>query len=162
MSRPISTAYHFIPTAIYRKSLAQLVPAAVCSSCGDVCLCPVDSISSGYALTEAGGLPVCYRCCALDDLDNMLRWGSITLYLVKEGITNWPGSLRFPLWGSYRQSRRGGGMGAQRTDAWFVGPDGYIWHAINRGDNDIASCRRTRDKLTPQGVKRQRKIYGMN
>lgn len=62
-------------------------------------------------------------------------------------VTNWPGSLEFKTLPGVRRNPRGGGFGAQRTDAWFVGPDGYVWHAINRGDNDIARCKRTKGRV---------------
>jgi hypothetical protein len=135
------------------------LPTAVCSHCSDVCF--GNGLHVGYA-TDRQNNVFCFRCCATQDVDQMLRTGAIVLYLDNKGISNWSGALRFPLYGSYSRSKRGGGFGSQRTDAWFVGPDGYIWHAINRGDMQLARCRRTRDKLTPRGVVRQRKIYGFN
>lgn len=61
-------------------------------------------------------------------------------------VTDWPGLLKFKCFPGVRRNARGGGFGSQRTDAWFVGPDGYVWHAINRGDMDIARCKRTKVK----------------
>lgn len=75
----------------------------------------------------------------------MLETGRAILYLSKDEagawhVTNWPGSLSFPA--RVHSSPRGGGFGSPRLDAWFTGPDGATWHAVNRGDNQIARCRR--------------------
>jgi hypothetical protein len=107
---------------------------------------PHDGFTSGYG-KDADGNRYCYACCAERDREAMIADGQITLYLVKRGeeyhITNWPGSLDFiPYY--VLKSPRGGGFGAQRTDAWFTGPDGKRWHAVNRGDMDLARCRRTK------------------
>jgi hypothetical protein len=94
----------------------------------------------------------------------MIETGRATLYLVSRPnpapatlgtinrdtrhwfVTNWPGSLEFRAYGASVKPR-GGGFGSQRTDAYFPGPDGYVWHALNRGDSQIARCRRTREKV---------------
>lgn len=102
----------------------------------------------------------CYDCCAAHIRDRMAKGHPATLYLVEHTggtlsehsnrdrarVTDWTGKLSFDVTG-LRRSPRGGGFGSQRTDAWFNGPDGYVWHAINRGDMDIARCRRTRQKV---------------
>ena len=80
------------------------------------------------------------------DVADMVETGTATLYLVKDKagqyeITNWHGSLRLHVY-HVRTSPYGGGFGSQRTDAWFTGPDGKAWHAVNRGDNQVARCRR--------------------
>jgi hypothetical protein len=106
------------------------------------------SLTTGYGVDDSG-YRYCYDCCAARDKADMIEKGRATLYLVdrqasagiKFTVQNWPGSLCFPVRG-YKQSRRGGGFGSQRTDAWFTGPDGKQWHAINRGDMQIARCRR--------------------
>lgn len=110
---------------------------------------PHESFTTGYGET-VDGRKHCYVCCAADDRKVMAKTGAVTLYLSKHPtlgwrVTNWPGSLKFQTWG-VRHSARGGGFGSQRTDAWFRGPDGFVWHAINRGDMDIARCRRTRER----------------
>lgn len=118
------------------------------------CLKPIErdpnGLGTGYGvLTDDKGTErkVCYACCAVDDKARMTKDGRITLYLSEKGITNWPGSLVFNVMGK-NVSKRGGGFGCQRADAWFIGPDGFVWHAINRGDNQIVRCKRTRDKWT--------------
>jgi hypothetical protein len=103
-----------------------------------------ESFTNGYGIT-ADGKRHCYECCADADRASMIETGCATLYLVGSAtgseVTNWPGSLRFQCHYT-RHSKRGGGFGSQRTDAWFTGPDGKVWHAINRGDMDVAQCRR--------------------
>jgi hypothetical protein len=113
---------------------------------------PHSDITTGYGIDPAGKKH-CYACCADRDRADMIATGKATLYLVQcaprplsafskaHELTNWPGSLRFPA--TYvRISKRGGGFGSQRTDAYFTGPDGKAWHAVNRGDSQIARCRR--------------------
>lgn len=110
-------------------------------------------VGTGYG-TMRTGERVCYHCCGERDKLEMQQTGRLTAYLTKDSttgkwcISNWPGSLKFPLLtgSSPKISKRGGGFGSQRQDAWFVGPDSHIWHAINRGDNEIARCRRTKSR----------------
>lgn len=106
---------------------------------------PPGSISTGYGIAPDGARH-CFACCADRDRADMIETGRAVLYLVSKHdepleVTNWPGSLRFPVMGS-NTSKHGGGFGSQRTDAWFTGPDGKLWHAVNRGDNQLARCRR--------------------
>ena len=117
---------------------------------------PHSDFTTGYGVT-ADGKRHCYTCCAARDVADMVETGTATLYLVSREtapevgamgvrreyyVTNWPGSLEFRVGGAVSHSKYGGGFGSQRTDAWFTGPDGKAWHAINRGDNQIARCRR--------------------
>lgn len=121
------------------------------------------SCGTGYG-TDSAGKTSCYACCAVSDRAAMVETGRATLYLVSRPnpspqtvgntnrdarhwfVTNWPGSLEFKCFGADIKPR-GGGFGAQRTDAYFPGPDGYVWHAVNRGDSQIARCRRTKEKI---------------
>lgn len=117
------------------------------------------------ALIDGGGTGVCfdattkeaycYACAAKRERASMIATGRATLYLVapKEGrknyaVTNWSGMLSFVAF-NFRHSRNGGGFGCQRSDADFVGPDGYVWHAVNRGDMQLARCKRTKRKAAP-------------
>ncbi len=124
------------------------------------------SCGTGYG-RDSAGKTACYACCAAKDRADMIETGRATLYLVSRPnpspatvgsdmnaraerhwfVVNWPGSLEFKCFPRIVHSPNGGGFGAQRTDAWFPGPDGFVWHAINRGDNDIARCKRTKEKL---------------
>jgi hypothetical protein len=105
-----------------------------------------DGIGTGYGIDKDGN-KVCYQCCAESDRAYMVDNGKITLYLTEKGVTNWPGTLVFPVFGVPRKSRNN--FGAKRLDAWFVGPDRHIWHAVNIGDNEIARCKRTKETWVP-------------
>jgi hypothetical protein len=97
----------------------------------------------------------CYACCAAYTRERMTSTGRADLYLCERTdgplsehsnrdraeVADWTGLLRFPVT-ALRRSPRGGGFGSQRTDAYFVGPDGKEWHAVNRGDMQLARCRR--------------------
>lgn len=123
----------------------------ICHACADARILdcghtpsPHLHFTTGYGTTLAGERH-CYACIAVQDRRDMIETGRATLYLTRDGsawkVGNWPGSLTFPVRG-VKVSRYGGGFGTQRTDAWFTGPDGKEWHAVNRGDNQVARCRR--------------------
>jgi hypothetical protein len=101
---------------------------------------------------DDAGLTACFACCADKDRAGMREDGRATLYLTKDkdsgawSVSNWSGSLRIPIMGSPSHKPRAGGFGAQRTDVGFVF-EGFIWHAINRGDMDIARCKRTKNRF---------------
>lgn len=105
---------------------------------------------TGYARTDRGEL-VCYACCAEGDREWMKQHGKTVLYLTQSAtedggtwrISNWPGTLKFDVWG-LRTSWHN--IGRMRYDCWFHGPDGFVWHAVNIGDNQIARCKRTKEK----------------
>jgi len=104
---------------------------------------------TGYGV-DAEGKKSCYACCAAIERQFMLDGGETTLYLSKKDngmwfVGDWSNMLTFGV-REIRSSRMGGGFGCQRTDAWFIGPDMFIWHAINRGDMQIARCKRTTRK----------------
>ena len=110
-------------------------------------------LTTGYG-TDDHGKRKCYECCADGDKARMIAGGRATLYVtLKQGkrtVTNWPGSLSFRCI-TFSVSKHAGGFGSQRTDVWFIGPDGFMWHAVNRGDNDLARCKRTK-LMQPSGV----------
>ena len=108
---------------------------------------------TGYGI-NADGKRIGYACCADNDRAAMIADGRATLYLthgkrdsgvIDWRVTNWPGSLTIPV-SHVKLSPRAGGFGADRTDAWFNGPDGFVWHAVNRGESQIARCRRTKER----------------
>lgn len=113
---------------------------------------PCKSFTTGYGTDPETGKRYCYACCAVRDVESMRETGRAVLYLVRGKVgerwrvTNWPESLSFPAYGVKRKPR-GGGFGAERIDAYFNGPDGYVWHAVNRGDNQIARCKRTKQRI---------------
>lgn len=93
---------------------------------------------TGYGKTKDGKV-VCYDCCALRDKADMVERGNTTLYLVGHEVTNWPGTLRFPVT-SLRAFRHP--FSRHAVMAYFDGPDGSRWSAKNIGDTQIAHCRR--------------------
>jgi len=113
-------------------------------------------------LVVDGGVEVtlCYDCCAEQDRAEMRRLGIRQLYIEttevntnghhtglvnKYEVTNWPGSLRYPVLrftiGDHNMAGRNG-----RLDVWFNGPDGHVWHGVNIGDNQLTRCKRTKEK----------------
>lgn len=132
-----------------------------CGDCG--VLKPVKpSGGTGYANT-ADGARICYDCCAIRDRADMVATGKALLYLTHDNrtkvamgwcgtsmpgndspwqVSNWPGTLKFNAYvkrGHHNLARR-------RLDAWFIGPDGYRWHGVNIGDNEVLRCKRTKSK----------------
>ena len=102
----------------------------------------------GYG-TDAEGNRHCYACCAKQDIEHMKQHGKITLYLTKNvngahRVRNWPGSLDFPViyFRKWEASAFGGSIPAM--SAWFVGPDNHVWLATQKGDMDLARCKRTK------------------
>lgn len=90
----------------------------------------------------------CYKCCAERERKAMIESGKGTLYLVRREIagghsrhyaTDWPGMLEFRI---HNMARSWNNFGAQRTDVWFLGPDGAPWYGVNLGDNQILRCKR--------------------
>lgn len=60
-------------------------------------------------------------------------------------VTNWPGSLRFPV---YAQSHGSHNIGRNRHDVWLEGPDGHIWHGVQIGDwNQVCHAKRTKELI---------------
>jgi hypothetical protein len=116
----------------------------MCSLCEKQIPEPAEgALGVGYAVHPTGE-KICYSCCAKVDVKDMVEQGSISLYLAGKEITNWPGTLRF----SVLHSKKGGhNFSGTRTDAWFNGPDGHVWHAIQIGNNNqVARCKRTKEK----------------
>ena len=103
---------------------------------------------------DENGNRYCYACCAERDRADMIATGRATLYLIERehsplamggdrsghAVTNWPGSLEF-FTGPVRKGRHN--IAGTRYDAWFTGPDGKTWHAVQYGQNtQIAHCKR--------------------
>lgn len=119
---------------------------------------------TGYAI-KGNGHKICYQCCAIIDRQEMIEEGKIVLYhMPADGskpwnhgkITNWPGTLSFPVSGSSKSFHNFAGKDG-RTDFWFKGPDGHIWHGYQIGHyNQIAHCKRTKE------VHEGKRISGIN
>jgi len=109
---------------------------------------------TGYATNQDGTYRTCYECCARVDWERMIATGNsrmLPLYWdeTKGEVTNWPGTLRFRVTGRYRRQVRAGFCGTvNRTDVWFNGPDGYVWHGFSMGDTQICHCKRTRQRTS--------------
>jgi hypothetical protein len=87
---------------------------------------------TGYGVDRETGAKACHECCAVADREAMTQTGRATMYLTKDGVTNWPGSLRFPV----RQMRVGRhNIARVRYDFRFTGPDGAEWAGVQYGDN---------------------------
>jgi len=118
-----------------------------CSRCGNDIVSKPDG-STGYAIEDAGNL-VCYECCAKEAEKFMQEHERIALYLVlthgaKREVTNWPGSLRFPV-RYYKKGRHN--LAGVRRDVWFDF-EGYQWHGVQYGEfSELCYCRKTKRKL---------------
>jgi hypothetical protein len=124
-----------------------------CADCGAHITREPGSIGTGYARDPDTDARICYACCGKRDRAAMIETGRAVLYLTKsrEGeafpyvVTNWPGTLRFPVY-SVRKGRHN--VAGSRTDAWFT-CEGQWWHAVQYGENsEIARCRRTKARAT--------------
>ena len=118
---------------------------------------PHSECTTGYG-QDKNGKTFCYACCAENDRKAMIETGKAVLYLSKTrdakdfgdgidrsewSITNWPGSLFFPVC-EPRKSRHN--IARWRYDAWFKGPDGFVWHGVQYGDNtQLCHCKRTKE-----------------
>ena len=136
-----------------------------CADCGGL-LPPKnpDGISPGYARIGNGKRPrkICYKCCAERDKKWMRKHGRIDLYLTiadlstapsfnmwvrhRPGsyISNWPGTLRFPV-SSIRRGYHNRARWQYHTHFAF---EGYWWHGVQFGDNtQVIHCRRTKQEV---------------
>ena len=101
----------------------------------------------GYGMVD--GKRYCYACCAARDSATLVADGhnrqGIPLYHSKgqDGlwyVTNWPGTLRFPI---FSQVRKRGPFGRPTVYFSFTGPDSKRWSGFQCGDNnDLAHVRR--------------------
>jgi hypothetical protein len=131
-----------------------------CERCGKECI--PSGCTTGYGITRDGAKH-CFTCCADDDREALVRDGRAVLYLSKGNdgtwfVSNWPSTLRFNLIrkpGAYYTygsslvvlpSKSWHNIGRERNDVWFVGPDDFVWHGVNIGDNQILRCRITARK----------------
>ena len=124
----------------------------ICHACADkrILDCghtpsPHALFTTGYGTTEDGKRH-CYDCCAASERARMVETGKATLYLNSGKITDWPGKLTFPVIGRVSRSWHNFAGRDGRRDVDFVGPDGFIWHGTNIGDNDVLRAKRTKRK----------------
>jgi len=119
-------------------------------------------LSSIYAHTP-DNKRVCRECAGARIRAEMVKSGRITLYLIfrpqevpdyQKGVhyrnrgwyvTDWAGSPSMVFPATIHKGRHN--IARTRYDAWFRGPDGYIWHGLQYGENtQICHCRRTNRK----------------
>lgn len=130
----------------------------ICDLCGGPILKDPQSGATGYGVpTEAPHLRYCFACCAQRDRADMAATGRAVLYLTVATrvrgaglrvtgwhVTNWPGSLDLNV--RCVQSGRHN-IARKRRDVWFDGPDGYVWHGTQYGENtDLVHCKRTKHR----------------
>jgi hypothetical protein len=120
---------------------------ANCDRCGIDLTTYQTPCTTGYAI-DGNGKRICFACCGVLDEDQMIACGRALLYLTlghgqeRLKLTNWPSSLVFGV-ADMRTGRHN--LTGKRYDVWFHGPDGYMWHGVQFGDNtQICHCRRTR------------------
>ena len=99
------------------------------------------SSTRGYGVLN--GKRHCYECCAKMDKEQMRKDGKTTLYLSKNRITNWPGSLSIPI--KYQKTGMHN-IARTRIDAWFTF-EGEEWHGVQYGEwTQIIHCKRNKSK----------------
>lgn len=113
---------------------------------------PHESFTCGYGV-DKDRKTFCYACCAENDKKAMVEDGRAALYLVSNKdhrsnveyyVTNWPGSLKFQVY-HHRVGKHN--IAGSRIDAWFKGPDGFVWHAKQYGTmSDVCYCKRTKGR----------------
>lgn len=102
--------------------------------------------TNGWGTDEFGNRS-CYECCATRERYAMIASGKGMLYLTETDgryeLSYWPGALRFPVIGRPWKGRHN--IARVRYDVDFRGPDGFIWHGTQYGNNtQIAYVKRTK------------------
>lgn len=134
----------------------------LCTRCGAVC-----TNKLGY---DPAGNPHCYSCCAAWERVQMQETGQARLYLTRKQImtseglrpggwevTDWPGRLRFPV--QYVTQGKHNIAGT-RIDIRFIGPQGYMWHGTQYGENtQLVHCKRTKKTAEEDGFSGKRNPY---
>lgn len=119
---------------------------------------------TGYGLDESGN-QVCYECCGVRDRQYMETHDRILLYLVKRPdaplrtermgskvweylhpadweVTNWPGTLRFPVVDITKGRHNLAGV---RYNVYFNDHLGRPWYGVQYGDmTQVVHCRRVK------------------
>lgn len=131
----------------------KLKPSSfICSKCKKTY--PINiNLTTGYGINPDTQECVCYTCCGQVDRENMIKNGRIILYLSDKKyhpdyyeITNWPGSLKFKT-AIFSEGKHN--WAGKSYHVWFKGPDDYIWHGVQYGDNtQLCHCKRTKRKVT--------------
>jgi len=107
--------------------------------------------TTGYG-EDAKSRKFCWSCIGEMDWRTMREKGhskNLPLYLTahdglvgKGKVTNWPGTLSFPIRGLHKGAHN---IAGTRYDFWFTDKDGQTWHGVQYGEyTQIAHCRRVR------------------
>ena len=117
----------------------------LCARCSMKCSMKGPGGSYGYIGVVGPDDKICYPCMARYELDDLLSTGKGILYLGKSTVTNWTGTLSWPI--TYQKKGRHNIAGT-RYDVWFrVGVE--KWYGVQYGENtQVIHCRRLRGKVT--------------
>jgi len=101
------------------------------------------SIAAGYAVMAEDNRKVCYNCAAWHEQKHMDENGVMVLYFDegnKRVVTNWTGTLSYPVSGVVQQRARYSSSGERirRLDMW-IWHNGAWWHGVN-GSADNQQC----------------------
>lgn len=141
-----------------------------CDTCNRPLMGAVTTGGTGYASDDLARRH-CYECCADHDRAYMRAKGKVTLYLVAKvhgatadtvptartindqetyrkqwAVTNWCGTFERTPFTVRRSTSYGFGRSFPRYDAWFAF-EGFVWHCVNKGDMQIARCKRTKERV---------------
>lgn len=110
---------------------------------------------TGYGTNADHSEMFCYECGGKRTARDLERDGKGYLYLSGFGkpsefsgaslkVGDWTGTLAYPVLGRRHGSHN---IARDRYDVWFRGPDGFIWHGVQFGNNSrICRVRRTKAK----------------
>ena len=102
--------------------------------------------TTGYGVMDS--LKHCFACCGEFDKDTMAEaqpGDKVYLYLTKDHVTNWPGTLKFEI---LNDSVGRHNWGLNRYDVWFKDHVGGRWHGVTIGnDTQICHCRKLKHRF---------------
>lgn len=103
---------------------------------------PHSSYTRGFGTDPNTGKTLCLECCAAEDIRIMEEDGRIVLYLTKDTVTNWPGTLKFPV---QYQTKGKHNIARTRYDVWFRDAKKALWHGVQYGEfTQLCHCRRVK------------------
>ncbi len=118
-----------------------------CDDCGQDKTHDIPGGTGGTGYGTDGDKKVCYACCAKRDTVSMSTAQKFTLYFVNTAqgwrVQNWPGTLSFVAYGVTSERKPGK---VRRYAFWFTDSNGQRWQGTNNGNNQIARCRRVRQR----------------
>lgn len=135
----------------------------------------LDTGGTGYGYASDTGEVRCYKCCAESERESMRSTGKTVAYITRKPdagmepliarnsgrhkplgflvardwkVSDWPGELSLNVMRIKRSEHNWHNV--YRLDVWFVF-EGYIWHGVNLGDNDLLRCKRTKTEWIQTG-----------